>query len=191
MQKNYPENKEIYKIVVELKDPKKDALKLQDLANDFAQYGGIFTPKVVEHTLPDGTVGKEIVAVAGEIKKEEVKYKDTTIYQLKMNEEMGEICYAFINNIAVIANDLDGVKSTIDIISGEQKSLRQSSAFVYNISPVLKNSDEVTYMNLGELMPIFFKGEELPKMLKPIEFFSSGRTYSKEGIKTVNYLHIK
>lgn len=184
-------DKEIYKIIIELNKPKEDALKLQDLANNFAQYGGIYTPKVVETTLPDGTKAREIIAVAGEIQKSEVKYKDTTIYQLKMNEDMGEICYAFINNIAVIANDLEGVKSTIDIISGEKKSLRQSTAFTFNIRPVLRNSDEVTYMNLNELMPIFFKGKEIPEMLAPIEFFSSGRNYDENGVKTTNYLHIK
>lgn len=184
-------DKEIYKLIVELDDPKKEALKLQDLANNFAQYGGIYTPKVVEHTLPDGTKAKEIIAIPGEIQKEEIKYKDTTIYRLKMNEDMGEICYAFINSIAVIANDLEGVKSTIDIISGEKKSLRQSTAFIYNIRPVLRNSDEITYMNLSELLPIFFDGEEVPEVLTPIEFFSSGGNYSKDGVKMINYFHIK
>ena len=43
----------------------------------------------------------------------------------------------------------------------------------------------------SKFLAVFYDFKQEDEILKSIEFFSSGRNYSEEGIKTVNYLHIK
>lgn len=185
------DNKHIYKIVLELDDPKNDALKIHQIADNFARIGGIFEPKVVEHKLEDGTVAREIVAIPEKITKNESKHRDTTIYELKMGQQDWGLYFAFINDLAIIANNIDGVKSTVDIIAGDRESLRESEFFHYNIAPVLRSSDEISYFNFQDLLPVLFGNRVIPSLLQPIASLSSGKNYFNDGIKSINYLHIR
>lgn len=184
------EGEHVYKIIIELEDPKMDSLKIQGIANNFALTGGVFEPKIVETELEDGTIAREIVATPKEITKNQSKYQDTTIYELEMGEGKG-IFYAVVNDIAIIANDTSGIKSTIDIIMNKEPSLRNSEFFRLNIRPVLRTSDEVAYFNLEKLLPIFFNEQVIPEYLEAVSSLSSGKNFFNDGIKTINYLHIK
>ena len=184
-------NENIYKLLIELKNPRGDALQIQELVNNFAKMGGFIKPKIIEHTLPDGTISREIIADPGEVESKEEIYKDTTIYGLDMGEKNWGVFYAFINNIAVISNSIDGVENVIDIITGDKKSLRSTDLFDFNIKPVLQNSDEISYFNIEKLLPILLGDKVILEYLKPIESLSSGKNYFNDGVKTIHYLHIK
>ncbi len=182
----------IYKLVTELDNQQTDALKIQELANKFTQMGGFFEPKVVEHVLPDGTVSKEIVALPEEIKKSESEYNGVTIYKLKMGEQEWGVYYALLGDIAVVANHIDGVKSAIDLGKNPTGSLKNSEVYVYNIAPVLRSSDQVTYFKFEDVLPLLIKDEnKIPSFMKIIYSLSSGKNYFNDGVKTTNYLHIK
>ncbi|OGJ41987.1 hypothetical protein A3B60_01290 [Candidatus Peregrinibacteria bacterium RIFCSPLOWO2_01_FULL_39_12] len=185
------EGKNIYKAIIELKDKQKDTISLHQIASNFTSIGAIFKPKVVERKLEDGTVGKEIIAIPEEIVKSESIYGDTAIYELKIGNQNWGIYYTIIDDVAVIANNFDGVASSIDIVQKKKTSLKVSQIFATVIEPVLKSSDEVSYINTEKLIPTIFKDKKIPEVLNLIGFLSSGRNYFDDGIVTINYIHIK
>lgn len=171
----------VYKILFKLTDPENNKLKLQELANSFASIGAIFEPKVVERVLPDGTVGKEIIAVPEEIAKNEISYSDQMIYELQLGKEGKGIYYSIFNNVAVVSNSLESVKNTLDLNIASQASLKNSPIFTSQIQPLLQNSDEVAYIDASEFLPV----------LEPITSISFGHDYFDDGIATINYINIK
>ncbi|MBI4232708.1 DUF3352 domain-containing protein, partial [Candidatus Peregrinibacteria bacterium] len=179
-----------YKLLVELKDSQSQAIKIHELANSFSSVGAIFEPKIVEHILEDGSVGKEIIAVAEEIQKSESNYHGTKLYELVMGEH-GGIYYAILDNFAVISTSQDSVKSSIDLAKDPAKSLKSSAVFEKSISPVINSSDEITYFNIEGLLPLLIKAEETPNILKIFSSLSSGRNYFNDGVVTINYLQVK
>ncbi|MEK7672752.1 MAG: DUF3352 domain-containing protein [Patescibacteria group bacterium] len=185
------QNKPVYKLLIELKNPQQDALTIQNLANNFASIGAVFEPKVVEHTLPDGTVGREIIAVPEEIIKGEHTYKDNKIYELRMGKQNWSVYYTVVNELALITSNIEGIKTTVDIIKDGKNNLKNTDIFTKSIEPVLNSSDEVSYLNLETVLPIVFKKQAVPEILKSLSYFSSGRNYFNDGIVTINYLHLK
>lgn len=184
-------NKNIYKVMFGLETAQTDTVKLHQLASNFASYGGVFEPKVVEHTLPDGTVGREIVAAPEEITKIETTYQDTILYELKMGKQNWSVYYAIVNNLAVICNDVDSAKATIDLMKGQGESLSSTERFTNDIKPVIKGSDEVSYFDVNAILPLVFKKNTIPAALGMITSFSSGKNYFDDGVVTINYLHIQ
>ena len=185
------EGENIYKVILELSDPQKDIVRIHEIANNFASIGAIFEPKVVEHILEDGTLGREIVAVPEEIVKNESKYEDSTIYELEMGKQDWGIYYTFVDDIAIISSNKAGVKYSIDIAKGKEESLKNSAAFNMSINPVLQSSDEITYFNFEKLIPVLFPEDDAPNIIKIISLFSSGKNYFNDGIVSINYLHIE
>lgn len=181
----------VYKLLIELSDFEQDSLKLHEIASNFASQGAIFEPKIVEHTLEDGTVTKELVAVPEEIVKSESDYKGTAIFELKLGKQNWGIYYAIIDDIAVIATNTEGVKSTVDITENSKVSLGSTEKFTKHIFPVLSSSDEVSYFNLDALMPILFSDKDIPNFVEIIASLSSGRNYFNDGVVTINYINIK
>lgn len=184
-------NENVYKLIFELDSAQSDSVKLQQLAKDFASYGGIFEPKVVEHTLPDGTIGKEIVAAPEEITRNETSYNDTTIYELKMGKQNWSIYYTIIDDIAIISNNIDSIKLSMDLRRSKGESLSSTPQFKEDIEPVIKGSDEVSYFDLSKILPLIFKQKDLPPLLDIIYSFSSGKNYFEDGVVSINYLRIK
>ena len=185
------DNKNIYKLIFGLDSAQTDTVKIHQLASNFASYGGVFEPTVVEHTLPDGTVGKEIIAAPEEITKDESAYQNTTIYELKMGKQNWSLYYSVVNSFAVICNDLDSIKATIDLMQGQGESLSSTSTFTNDIKPVIKGSDEVSFFDLNGILPLIFKKNAIPPALGMMTTFSSGKNYFDDGVVTINYLHIK
>lgn len=184
-------NKEnVYKFLIELKDLKNDKDRLELLAENFARTGAVLKPQVVDYTLPDGTPSKEIVAVPEPIIPTETTYENYVIHSLTIGTRKRGVFYSIVDDFAVIANDIAGVKSSIDFKNGKGGSLQVSSKFDNSISPILLSSDEVAYMNFEELLPVLFKNK-VPDFLIPISEISFGKNYFNDGITTLSYLQIK
>ena len=183
--------KAIYKILLSLEDSKVDALKIHELADNFAKVGAVFEPQVVEVILEDGTVAREIVAVSEQIVKTESKHKGHTIFHMKLGHSNQAVSYAFLDDVAVIASDPQGIINAIDFSEGEGESLNKSGVFDNLISPILQSSDEIAYFNFEKLIPIYFSGTGFTEKLSPINYLSSGKNYFNDGISTINYLQLK
>ncbi len=185
------EDEKIYKLIANLNENQSAAVKVHEIAEKFAELGAIFEPKVVEHTLPDGTVGREIVAIPKQITKEELEYGDYKIFELNMGEENKSLYYAIADGIAIITNSKKSIKQSLDLFDGEGESLRDTMVFEKQIEPVIRNSDEVSYFRADKLIPLFPEDYDLPEFTEIILSLSSGRNYFHDGIVTINYLHIK
>jgi len=173
--------KPIYKFFLELSDKEKDSQTLEKIADNFAKIGGVYKQEVVDHTLPDGTPAKEIVAVTEEIKKESEDYKGIKITGLRIGEESKGFFYAIIDNVAIISDSFNGIKNSIDL-KDNKNNLKNSDTFKKLIAPILKNSDEISYFNLAKL---------LPNLPLPISEITGGNNYFDDGIVSINYLHVK
>jgi len=184
------ENGGHYKLLLELNDAQQDAVKIHEIAGSFAELGAVFEPKVVEHELKDGTIGREIVAVPKEITKSDKKYNEYTIFELNMGEENKGLFYAIVDKIALLSDNEDSLKRSLDLLNDSSQSLRNTPVFISQIEPVMKSSDEVSYFNAPGLLPLFFGDKEMPKFLNTISSLSSGRNYFNDGVVTINYLHI-
>ncbi len=186
-----PESENAYKVLFTLVNGKAGALKLQDLATQFASVGAIFAPKVVERTLPDGTVTKEIIAVPEKITSSQSVYKDATIYAMQAGAQGWSIYYAFVGNNVVIATTSQSVKDSIDLFSQPAESLKSSAGFASSTSLILGSSSELSYFNIQAIAPLLLGKTPPPDLLKILDTVSSGKTYTSEGITTINYLNLK
>lgn len=180
-----------YKILIELENPEEQALKIQEIADNFSTIGAIFEPRVVTHELEDGTKSKEIIAVPEEITRSQSEYQEKTIYELQMGNNDWGIYYAISGDLAIIATHPQAVKNALDLQKNGGKSLNSSTAFSEQIKPVLEFSDEITYFNFEKLLPILMDEESTPEILKIFGSLSSGSSFSDDGIGSVNYLRIK
>ncbi len=178
------EGKKVYKLIIETDDSQQTLDQLNKMSDNFAKVGAIFEQKVVDHTLPDGTASREIIAVPKEVSKIEHEYNNTKIYELHVSDQK-QFYYAVSKNIGVISNHIEGIKSLIDLQNGDKASLSSSEAFNQLIAPILLSSDEVSYFNLEKLI------EEKTSLFLPFTSMSSGKNYFNDGVSTINYLDIK
>lgn len=184
-------DKNVYKFIFELGAGQTDEVKIHELANNFANFGGVFEPKVVEHTLPDGTVGKEIVAAPEEIIRNQITHEGTTIYEMKMGKQNSSIFYTITNEVVIVCNDLESIRLSMNLVKSTGDSLSTTEQFIDDIKPVIRGSDEISYFDFKEILPLIFKNNDLPPVLNIISTFSSGKNYFDDGVVTINYLHIK
>ncbi len=183
-------NDNVYKLIIKL-DNKDQLAKIHELANKFANIGGIFEPKIVEHILEDGTVSREIRAIPEKIIKNKSEYKNSTIYHLEMGQRDWGIFFVFIKNIAVFATSLESIHDTIDLVEDSSENLKNSEVFDLSIQPILRSSDEITYLDFKEIAPFFIKEIEDFPVLDIISKFSSGRNYFHDGIVTIHYIFLR
>ncbi len=184
------DKKNIYQLLVKLTSPQKDGVKIYEIANNFTTIGALFEPKVVEHKLPDGSVGKEIIAVPEEIIKAQHPYKGFTIDELKMNKQGWGIYYSVFDDLAVVSNDLSSIQEAIDLSKKKTGSLKQSDVFTNRMDPIIKTSDEIIYMNLDNIL-LNLGGDKFPELFQLFRSISSGRNYFNDGIVTISYLYLQ
>lgn len=184
------EAKNIYTLLLKLDSPQKNAITIQEIANNFTSIGAIFEPKIVEHVLPDGTVSKEIIAAHEEIVKTKNPYKKTTIHELKMSKQGWGIYFSVFDQIAVISNSLENVKATIDK-NNSQENFAKNLVFVERVEPIIKSTDEILYVNFANLLPVLKKNGKMPEVFEIIDTLSSGKNYFNDGIVTISYIYLR
>lgn len=176
------DGKQTYKFLLEVSFPEKDAERLHEIANSFASIGAVFEPKVVEHTLPDGTIAKEIVAIPEKILKAESSYKDHKIHELQMGSQGWGIYYSLIDDIAIFSDSKISLQRSLDLLDNSAGSLTKTATYSRNIAPILDQASELTYLNF-EKIPQF----GLNKFLKNL---ATGNAYFEGGIMSINYFDL-
>jgi len=175
-------DKNLYTLVLELKNPAEDALRLQKLANNFISAGAVFEPRVEEHELPDGTKTREIVASPSEIIKSEIPCKDKVINAMETPDGKWGIYYVATNSIAILSTDKEAIRKSLSLEEGESvKSLKNSSIYATHILPMAGNSDEVSYFDISKLWP----ASNLVKSL------STGKEYFSDGVMTHYFIYVE
>lgn len=177
------DGKKSYKFLLEVSFPAKDAERLHQIANSFASMGAVFEPQIVEHTLPDGTIAKEIVAIPEKILKEQSTYQDHTIYELKMGSQGWGIYYTLVDDIAIFSDNKASLQHSLDLLADNKNSLTSTTTYDNIIAPTLRQADELTYLNFEKIPNI----KPLSDLLKT---FSGGNAYFEGGIMSINYFDL-
>jgi len=181
----------VYTVLVKLVDKEKDVTTLQNLTDKFITVGGILEPKIVEHTLIDGTLAREVIAVPEAITRTEEIYNDHRIVSIKVGSQPWGIYHAVVDDISILSNNLESLKNKIDIINGDKKGVTSTIIYENQISPLLQSADEISFVNLTKVIPLFFNSRNVPPALNTLESISSGTNYFNDGIVTINYLDIR
>lgn len=182
-------------IILELQDPVNDRGKVEALANSFIRKSAILAPKIVEVELEDGTISQEIRTTTEEIKRLTSDYLGYEINSLVIGEQPWGVHYIILDNNLIVSSKKDLLKESISLFSKsgpDGVSLRQSSAFRNVISPALRTSDEVMYLNISYLISAFEDSlpEYLVPYLRPFAIMGTGKNYFKDGISTIHYIKI-
>jgi len=182
-----------YKIIFELdaNQSENEIEKIDKIIHNFASVTGAFDTKIISHTLIDGTVGQEIIAIPKEIIRTEEEYKDQKIITLGTKDAEYGIYYTLIDNILILSNEKVAIKNSIDLSVTSDESIRNQSIFTNNISQALQNSDEVSYLDINQILKILFKDNENIEQYNIINSITNGRTYFNDGVVTLNYIELK
>ncbi|MBI4234699.1 DUF3352 domain-containing protein [Candidatus Peregrinibacteria bacterium] len=179
-----------YKLLLKINNSEKALEELHDIFDNFAKVGSVYEKKIVTFTMADGTVGKEIMAVPENIRRQKLQIDDYDIFELTIGQKNSNIFYAVIDRYAIVTDNFDTMKNAVNMIKNGGKSLRLSKDFQELITHILSSSDEVSYLNFDKLMPLIFKGGKVPKYLLPLSSLTSGKNYFQDGVTTINYLDI-
>lgn len=178
-------------VVIELTDPNNNELRIEKLAQAFADTSGVFSPKIVSVTLPDGTIGKEIVASPEVITRNDESYTGETIYTLKIGDSGWAVYYTVLENEAVFSTSIEEIKAVIsDGIEKENFTTTEN----YNslIKPILKSADQFYFMETGALTENIASDET--SMIKPYFTPFGGMAVAKnfftDGISTIYVLEV-
>lgn len=179
-----------YKLLLKVNNSEKALEELHEIFDNFAKVGAVYQQKVVTFTMADGTVGKEIIAVPEDIKRQKLKYGENDVFKLTIGQKNSNIFYSVIDRYAVITDNFETIKNAIDLIRNGGKSLRTAKDFKELITQILSSSDEVNYLNFEKLLPMIFEGKKVPDYLLPLSSLTTGKNYFQDGITTINYLDI-
>jgi len=179
-------------IMLELDDPLKDKDKIAILADSLIRKSAILSPKIIEVTLEDGTVSKEIQTTPEEISKSTGEYRGYEINELNISNQTWGVYYIIIDKTLVISSKKDNLNMIIDLMVYTGGSFTASQEYSTSVLPVINVSDEIMYIDfdfigekIKEVLPVY-----LSPFLAPFKSVSTGNNYFKDGISSINYLKI-
>lgn len=180
--------KPIISVFLNLQNKTDDMVKLEKLISAFTKTGGIFTPRIQEVTLPDGTKGQEIVASPEKIERSDENYGSHTFTTLKLGNAGWSINMATIGDKLVISTDKESLQKIIDRSEGKiTTSLAGNNLFNKDVKPLLQSADEVFNVKIGALSDVLgLTGNQiLAPYLLPFSDFTATKNYFADGISTI------
>jgi hypothetical protein len=179
-------------IALELDDPIRDKDKIAILADSFANKNAILSPVIVEKTLEDGTVTKEIQTTPEEISKSTEDYRGYEINALNISNQSWGVYYLILDKTLIISSKKETMHAIIDLNADTKGSYATTQEYTGSMLPVINVSDEIIYFNFDYFNEIFkdLISADFKPYLLPIKSISSGNNYFKDGISSVNYLKI-
>lgn len=165
-------------LFLEMKNKNEDTVRFEKLVTAFTQTSGIFTPKVNDVTLPDGTKGKEIVASPEAIQRFDESIDGTNVTSLQIGNTGVTLYYAIVGQNLVISTNHDNVKNVI-MRSNDKLDENFTSAPFYqtSVKPSLQSADEMFTMKVGALSALM--GLNQNEFLKPYVLPFGGMTVTK------------
>lgn len=180
-------------LLMELSDNSASVSRFDKIVNSFIQVSGVFSPRVQEVELPDGTMGKEIVASPEKIERSTGKYKEKTITSLRLGDTGVAIHYVILENIVAMSTKEKTLQQIIDRHEGEMtEGLASSKYYERNIRPVLRTADQVLHVKLGALTQLMGLGgnELLEPYLVPFNNFTVTKNFFEDGISTTYIVEV-
>ncbi len=180
-------------IFIELQDKTSDIPKFEKAVNAFVEVSGLFTPKIQQVELPDGTIGQEIVASPEKIEKSTSKYKTSNITTLKLGDTGIKLSYAILGDIVALSTDLSSIHNIVDRYEGDSTGgLTAGNYYKDNVAPVLRTADEVMLLKLGALTEAtgLNADQDLGPYVVPFNNLTITKNYFQDGVSTIYLVEI-
>ncbi len=183
----------ILTFMLELTNKLADLPKIEKVITAFVKTSGIFSPKIQDVTLPDGTKGQEIVASSENIERFDEKYADTNITSLKIGNTGWSIFYSTAGNKAIFSTSKDVLKNIIDRNDGRLTTSLVSTNFYKNIlQPFLRTADEIINIKVGAVTEATGLADNaiLKPYVLPFGNLALTKNYFEDGISTIYLLEV-
>jgi len=178
---------------LELKDKNDDATNFEKLVTAFVQTSGIFTPKVKDVTLPDGTKGKEIVASPEAIQRFNESIDGISVTSLQIGNTGVTLYYTIVGQDLVISTDHDNMKNIIMRSNGKlEENFTTASFYQNNIQPALHTADEMVMLKIGALSALtgLSENEIVKPYVLPLGNLTATKNYFADGISSIYQFEI-
>ncbi|MFH0820344.1 MAG: DUF3352 domain-containing protein [Candidatus Peregrinibacteria bacterium] len=168
--------------------------KLKKLSEGFSLLAAQFTPQLLEVTLPDDTVSRELVADPDSLSLSHETYQGIDMDCVEVQASIYGFCYAVTDELMILANHASLLKASIDALSSPDLSLAQSQAFRQGLSALSQVNEEVSFVNLQSLAPLLQKtpwGQLLLPYLSPLDSTTWVKHTFEDGMSTEGFVLIK
>jgi hypothetical protein len=182
-----------FTLVIELPETGKDIPRLEKVMSAFEKTSGIFTPRIQEVTLPDGTKGQEIVASPEKVERYQEKYNETSVTTLKLGETGWSVFYATDGGKVVLTTNKDLLKNILDRAQEKMPAgFSGTNLFRKIVQPALSSADEISIVRVGALTQATGLNEDemLKPYLLPFATLTTAKNYFSDGISTIYLLEI-
>lgn len=180
-------------LFLEMKNKNEDSARFEKLVTAFTQTSGIFTPKVQDVTLPDGTKGKEIVASPEAIQRFDESVDGINVTSLQIGNTGVTLYYTMVGQDLVISTSHDNVKNVI-MRSNDKLDQNFTSAPFYqtSVKPSLQSADEMFMMKVGALTALagLNQNEALKPYVLPFGEMTVTKNYFADGISSIYQFEI-
>lgn len=180
-------------LYLELKDENVDLPKLEKVVTAFIRTSGIFSPKVQDVTLPDGTRGKEIVASPEKVERSDENYNGTNIATLRIGSTGFAISYAHVGGKVAFSTNRGTITKFIDRVEGRlTTNLSTTDSYAKNVQSVLRTADQVYNVKMGAISEILgLNDNEMVKpYILPFTDFTVTKNFFTDGLSTIYLLEV-
>lgn len=166
--------------------------RFETLLTAFIKAGGIFSPEVKEVTLPDGTKGREVVAVGQIIRRSDEMYENNVLTTLQIGDAGTSAYLAIVNDTAIISTDQNSIKKIIDRAEGKiTQNLTTDQSFSQNLQLVMKTADEIIALKPESLWSFLPQPEIVTPYLQPFMSVMVGKNFFEDGISEIYLITLK
>jgi hypothetical protein len=169
-------------------------IKLKKLQAGFRNLAAQFSPKVKTVTLPDGTESKEMVADSSRLKESDETYQGADIHCLSVTDSDMGFCTALTDDLIILGNNIASIKETVDLTLTPKFALSQSQSFRQSLSNLSAVSDEISYFDLGNALPLLSQWPAtalVSNLLDPFQALTWVKHTFTDGVATEGYLLLK
>jgi hypothetical protein len=184
--------KPVINFVVELSDKIIDPDRVEKLIAAFVKAGGVFSSHLKTITLPDGTIGQEMVSEPEQITRSQEPYDGKDLITLKLGETKISILSAIIDGKFILSTDRNSITKIIDRISDKTLGLGGTENYSKNFKPLLTTADEIFNLKLGALTALLGldQNEIISPYLIPFVDLTLANNYFTDGISTIYFIGV-
>jgi len=168
--------------------------KMEKLSKGFRLLATRFTPEVNIVTLPDGTESRELIAGKTGVAESTINHQGYDINCVEVNETNYGFCYSATDDLLIMTNNKKLAQESIDLIISPKFVLSQHQPFRQTIGNLSKVSDEITFIDIQEAIPLFTKNAYVilaQPVLSKFAAVSWVKHYFDDGVSAEGFLLIK